>query len=254
MKILVPTKSVPDTNQPINQEHTRTSICPEGIPHIINPFDTIALEEALRIREEHRDGDPGHAEVIAVCIGTAGYEKELRIALAMGADRAILIVADEPLDSWNIAHLLQAVVNREKPDLVLMGKQAVDGASNQTGQYLSAQLGWPQATFVSRLEFIDAHTIRVTQKTHRGTGTVSMPLPAVVTTDLRLNEPRYAALPAIKKARSLPIEKHSTEDLGITIAPRIEIVDMETSDPTRRCIQLDNVDDLISKLREAGAL
>ena len=254
MKILVPTKRVPDPDHPITLNANSTAVDTEDAPCVINPFDAIALEEALRIREEDRFGNGGDVEVVAVSIGGADCEKELRVALAMGADRAMLVQADGEIDSWVVAETLQAVAEREKPDLILMGKQAVDDDSNQAGQFLAARLHWPQATFASQIEFLDASRIRVSRETDLGTEVLSMPLPALVTADLRLCEPRYASLPAIMKARRQPLEEIAAADLGIEITPRVEVLEMETCNPKRECVRVGSVDELIEKLRSAGAL
>ncbi len=253
MKILVPIKRVPDPDQPVQLNSDATSVDLEDVPCLINPFDAIALEEALRIREENRAGD-GDVEVVAVGIGNADCEKELRIALAMGADRAILVSVDGVVDSWGVAEILKAVADRENPDLVLMGKQAVDDDCNQAGQFLAAQLAWPQATFASKVEFLDGGRIQVARETDAGTEVVSMSMPAVVTADLRLNEPRYASLPAIMKARKLPLEELSAAELGVTLAPKTEVIEMQITNPKRECVRVGSVDELIGKLRGAGAL
>jgi len=254
MKILVPTKRVPDPDQPLLLNATGTAVDLDGVPSIINPFDAIALEEALRIREEDRAANGGEVEVVAVSIGNTDCEKELRIALAMGADRAILIKVESAVDPWVVSGLLKALAEKEQPDLVLMGKQAVDDDCNQTGQFLAARLDWPQATFASKLEFVDGGRIRVARETDAGTEVVSMPLPAVVTADLRLCEPRYASLPAIMRARKQPLEELSAAELGVDITARVEVLEMETSNPKRECVRVGSVDELIEKLRGAGAL
>ncbi len=209
MKILVPTKRVPDTDQKIVAAADGQSAAVEHLPYVINPFDAIALEEAVRIGERLPD-----VEIAAVGIGSAGYEQQLRTALAMGATRAIRVDCAKSLDPWNAARLLAAVVQRESPDLVIMGKQAVDDDANQTGQFLAALLDWPQATFASRLE-ISGNEITVDRETDNGSETLRLPLPAVVTADLRLNEPRYASLAGIMKAKKKPLETLAAEDLGV---------------------------------------
>ena len=196
MKILVPTKRVPDTDQRITLREGAHQIDDAQLPYIVNPFDAIAIEEAIRIRE----AGPQEVEIVAVGIGAAEYEKELRTALAMGVDRALIIRCDVVLDPWNVAGILKQVVDREMPDLVLMGKQAVDDDASQAGQFLAALLDWPQATFASNIECTEKG-LRVEREIDAGIETVRIPLPAVVTTDLRLNEPRYASLPSILKAR-----------------------------------------------------
>ncbi len=246
MKILVPCKRVPDTDHKIRVLPDGTGIDESNMPFVVNPFDAIALEESLRIREAINDG----VDVIAVGIGPEEYEKELRTALAMGADRALLVHCDETLDPWNVARILVAVVNREQPDLVLMGKQAVDDDANQTGQFLAALLDWPQATFASKIEFLESAKLRVARETDAGIEKVLLQLPAVITTDLRLNEPRYASLPSIIKARKKPIQRVSYQELEITIEPRIRVLSVESSGSNRDCTMVSDVADLIGRLRK----
>jgi electron transfer flavoprotein beta subunit len=245
MKILVPTKRVPDPEQKIRVEADGCGVATEGFPFVINPFDAIALEEALVIREAREST----TEVIVVGIGSGDYEQQLRTGLAMGADRAVLIEAPEPLDPWNVARVLQAMVQRESPDLVLTGKQGVDDDANQTGQFLAALLDWPQATFASKIELLDGHA-RVGRETDAGIETVRVPLPAVITCDLRLNEPRYASLPSIMKARKKPIERISHETLGVTIQPRVQLVQVEAAQTARNGVRVANVDELLKRLRD----
>ncbi len=245
MKILVPTKRVPDPEQKIRVEADGCGVATEGFPFVINPFDAIALEEALVIREAREST----TEVIVVGIGSADYEQQLRTGLAMGAERAVLIEAPEPLDPWNVARVLQALVQRESPDLVLTGKQGVDDDANQTGQFLAALLDWPQATFASTIELLDGH-VRVGRETDAGIETVRVPLPAVITCDLRLNEPRYASLPSIMRARKKPIERISHETLGVTIEPRVQLVKVEAAQTARNGVRVANVDDLLKRLRD----
>jgi electron transfer flavoprotein beta subunit len=213
---------------------------------VINPFDAIALEEAVRISEKL----PDPVEVVAVGIGLDGYDQQLRTALAMGAARAIHIQCDQPLDPWNIARLLVAVVHRELPDMVLMGKQAIDDDANQTGQFLAALLAWPQATFASRLELLGAE-IRVDRETDHGIETLRLPLPAVVTTDLRLNEPRYASMAGIMKARKKPLDVIPCADLSVPLEPRVQTIRYHSADTQRRCERLQSVDQLVDRLRDA---
>jgi electron transfer flavoprotein beta subunit len=247
MKILVAIKRVPAPEQ-------RVSIGPNGrvdesgLSFVINPFDAIALEEALRIRERGQQS----VSVLAVSIGREECDEQLRTALAMGADRTLRIGVAESLDPWNVALTLAAVVHRESADLVLMGKQAIDDDSNQAGQFLAALLKWPQATFVSKIELEGQSapaTARVNRETDAGIETVSVTLPAVVTADLRLNEPRYASLPSIIKARKKPIEFISVEDLGITMEPRVELVRLEIASSERACRRVKDVAELVQLLR-----
>ena len=250
MKILVPTKRVPDTDQKIRVRDDRQGVDIEHLPFVINPFDAIALEEAIRIGEQEDS-----VEVLAVGIGTALYEAELRTALAMGADRALLVEVQEysdargGLDSWNVACLLKEIVQREYPDLVLMGKQAVDDDASQVAQFLAALLDWPQATFASAIE-IQPEGLRVARETDSGIETVLVGLPAVISTDLRLNEPRYASLPSILKSRKKPIERISLADLGVPLEPRIEILNMEVVSARRSCQIARDVDELVGFLQQ----
>jgi electron transfer flavoprotein beta subunit len=246
MRILVPTKRVPDTDQKIVAAADGSRVAIDQIPFVINPFDAIALEEAVRIREKLNDP----VEVVAIGIGGDGYEQQLRTALAMGAARAIHVQCGSPLDPWNVARILAAIAERERPDLVLMGKQAVDDDSNQTGQFLAALLDWPQATFASRLELLGAE-IRVDRETDHGIETLRLPMPAIVTTDLRLNEPRYASMAGIMKARKKPLETIACADLGIPLEPRVEVVRFHSADTKRRCERLGSVDELVKRLRDA---
>lgn len=249
MKIVVPTKRVPDTDQKIVATADGSSIAKEHIPFVINPFDAIALEEAVRISE--KSSEP--VEVLAVGIGEADYEQQLRTALAMGATRAMHVACDWPLDPWNVARLLKAVIERERPDLVLMGKQAVDDDANQTGQFLAALLDWPQATFASKIE-IQNGSLRVERETDRGIETLSLPLPAIVTTDLRLNEPRYASMAGIMKARKKPLENVTAVDLGVTLEPRVEVLRYHSSELERRCERVKSVDELMERLSTSAIL
>jgi electron transfer flavoprotein beta subunit len=248
MKILVPTKRVPDTDQKIvaNDDGSRVQI--EHITYVINPFDAIALEEAVRISEQLGDS----VEVVAVGIGEAGYEQQLRTALAMGAARAIRVDCAATLDPWNVARLLRAVVDREQPQLILMGKQAVDDDASQTGQFLAALLDWPQATFASRVELAGPE-VTVDRETDNGIETIRLPLPAVVTVDLRLNEPRYASMAGIMKARKKPLDVLTDRDLGIAIEPRVEVIRYRSAETRRRCERVSSIDELIERLTRPGA-
>jgi electron transfer flavoprotein beta subunit len=249
MKILVPTKRVPDTDQKIVAAADGTRVAVDHIPFVINPFDAIALEEAVRISERLAE----RVEVVAVGIGEEGYESQLRTALAMGASRAIHVRCDASLDPWNVARLLEAVVGRVRPSLVLMGKQAVDDDANQTGQFLAAILDCPQATFASRLDF-DGSDVRVERETDHGIETVQIPLPAVVTVDLRLNEPRYASLAGIMKARKKPLDVITDSELGVSLEPRVEVLRYRSTQTQRHCERVSSVDELVSRLADAGAL
>lgn len=244
MKILVPTKRVPGPDERIAVRPDGLGIDVAALAHVVNPFDAIALEEAVRIRER-----AGNVEVVAVAVGTPEFEAELRTALAVGADRALLVGCDSDLDPWGVAQTLASLVRREQPDLVLMGKQAVDDDSNQVGQMLAGLLSWPQATFASRIEFLEDRKLKVARETDLGLETVVVRLPAVVTTDLRLNEPRYASLPALMKARKRPIESIALAELGVAIEPRIRVLRLEQAGVHRACQRVEDVADLVRRLR-----
>ena len=245
MKILVPTKRVPDTDQKITATADGSGVASDHLPMVVNPFDAIALEEGVRIVEALGDD----SEVVAVGIGESEYEQQLRTALAMGATRAICVECNQALDPWDVARLLKEIVLREKPDLVIMGKQAVDDDANQTGQFLAALLDWPQATFASRIELL-AGEIRVDRETDHGIETLRLPLPAVVTTDLRLNEPRYASMAGIMKAKKKPLDVIPAEDLGVELEPRVEVLRYHSSETVRRGERLRSVDELVERLRQ----
>ena len=249
MKILVSVKRVPDPNQRVSVRADGSGIEDEDLTFVINPFDEVALEEAIAIRE--RSLEP--VEVVAVGIGAQAYEEQLRLALAMGADRALRVPCDESLDPWNVAQVLRQVVLRESPQLVLMGKQAIDDDSNQAGQFLAALLDWPQATFASRLELRDGG-VRVERETDVGIETLYVHLPAVVTVDLRLNQPRYAALAAILRARKKPLELVSLDALGVVVEPRVRVLDWQGTSGDRTCRMAGSVDELVDQLRAAKIL
>lgn len=245
MKIFVPIKRVPDP-------YGRVRLTSDGridesdIKWVINPFDEIALEEAVRIRESGTD-----VEIVAVGVGGPAWEEQMRTALAMGADRAILVVDEEPTDPSVVAHLLATVCEREKPILILMGKQAIDDDYNQTGQMLAAKLGIPQATFASELVIsADRASATVTREVDAGRETLTVTLPAVITTDLRLNEPRYVALPAIIKARNKPLQKIDAAELGPRTPARIKVVRLETPQTRKPGRRVASVDELITALRD----
>jgi len=249
MKIFVPCKRVPDPDQKLCLNADATDIDASALTFILNPFDAIAVEEALRIRETTHP----EAEIIAVSISPPEGEADLRTALAMGADRALLIEHEGSIDPWNVARLLAAVIQKEQPSLVLMGKQAVDDDANQVGQFLAAQLGWPQATFASQIEFTD-NGMRIHRETDLGIEIIHVTLPAVVTADLRLNEPRYASLPSILKAKKKPTEHITPDQLGIMPEPRIRLLGMELVNSQRTCEKVTTATDLLIKLREAEVI
>lgn len=249
MKILVPTKRVPDTDQKIVAAADGSQVAIDHLPFVINPFDAIALEEAVRISEQL----PDPAEVVAIGIGGEDYDQQLRTALAMGATRAIRVACDKPLDPWNVARLLQALIQRESPELVIMGKQAVDDDANQTGQMLAGLLDWPQATFASRVELLQSE-IRVNRETDNGIDTVRLPLPAIVTADLRLNEPRYASMAGIMKAKKKPLDVLTDAELGVSVEPKVEVLRYHSAETQRRCERVASVDELVDRLHGVAGL
>lgn len=248
MKILVPVKRVIDFNVKVRVKTDGSGVDLANVKMSMNPFDEIAVEEAVRMKESGKA-----TEVIVVTIGPAKAEEQLRTAMAIGADRGILVKTDAPTDLGGIeplavAKMLKALVEKEKPDLVIMGKQSIDDDSNQTGQMLAAMLGWPQGTFASKLN-IESGSLKVTREVDGGLETLSLKTPAVITTDLRLNEPRYAKLPDIMKAKKKPMETIEPSALGVDIAPRLTIV--KVAEPAKRKggIKVKTVDELIDKLK-----
>ena len=242
MKILVPIKRVVDYNVKIKVKSDNSGVDLENVKMSMNPFDEIAVEEAVRLKEKKICN-----EITAISIGSANSEETLRTALAVGADNGILVETEEDIQPLEVAKILKEVIKKNSPDLVLMGKQAIDDDSNQTGQMLSALLGWPQGTFASKLE-INGKKINVTREIDGGLETLSMELPAIVTTDLRLNEPRYASLPNIMKAKQKPIEKISPSDLNIEIKQRLKTLKVTEPPEKESGIKIDSVQELISKL------
>jgi electron transfer flavoprotein beta subunit len=241
MKILVPFKSVPDPN-----DATVAGAAVSAGKSVINPFDEIAIEEALRIRER---GDA--AEIVAVTIGAPAVEEQIRAALAMGVDRAIRIDDSRALDPYAVARILHALIKKEVPHVVIMGKQAVDDDSNQVGQMLAALLGWPQATFVSKIEFLDNKTrARCTRETDGGLEVIAIKLPAIITTDLRLNEPRYVSLPGLMKARRRPIEILTCDELRVAVRPLTNVLSIASPPKRAAGTRVDSVEELITKLRQ----
>jgi electron transfer flavoprotein beta subunit len=246
MKILVPLKRVPDADTRIRLKPDGSGIETDGFKFAVNPFDAIALEEALRLEEKL-----GEIDIIVVSIGSADCVEQLRTGLAMGADRAILIQTDQPLDSLSVAKALKALVQKENPDFVLMGKQAIDDDSNQAGQMLAALLGIAQATFVSKLELLDNNTrARCSRETDAGIETVEVKLPAILTTDLRLNEPRYVSLPGIMKAKKKPLAEMSLADLGVEATSNATVLKYEAPPKRSAGVRVKTVDELVSRLRD----
>jgi len=249
MKIIVPVKRVIDSNVKVRVKSDGSGVDLANVKMSMNPFCEIAVEEAVRIKER------GEAsEVVAVSIGNAKAQDTLRTALAMGADRAILVKTDETVEPLGVAKLLKAVVETEKPDIIIMGKQAIDDDCNQTGQMLAGLLGAPQGTFASKIE-INGDKVKVTREVDGGLETVELTKPAVITTDLRLNEPRYASLPNIMKAKKKPIEETSPETLGVDVAPRLKVLSVAEPKAREAGIKVDDVAALVDKLKnEAGVL
>jgi electron transfer flavoprotein beta subunit len=249
MKVLVAIKRVIDANIKVRVRHDGSGVETANVKMAMNPFCEIAVEEAVRLAEA------GAAEeVVLVSAGPKQAQETLRTGLAMGADRAIHIVTQEPLEPLAVAKLLAAVAEREKPGLILLGKQAIDDDCNQTGQMLAALLGWAQGTFASKLA-IEGETARVTREVDGGLETVALRLPAVVTTDLRLNEPRYASLPNIMKAKKKAIDAVTAEALGVDIAPRLEVLKVAEPPAREAGIKLETAKELVDKLiNEAGVI
>ena len=244
MKILVTVKRVVDYNVKIKVKNDNSGVDLENVKMSMNPFDEIAVEEAVRLKEKKLCD-----EITAISIGSAKSEETLRTALAIGVDKGILVETEEEVQPLEVAKILKEVVKKNNPDLVLMGKQAIDDDSNQTGQMLAALLGWPQGTFASKLE-INGKKINVTREIDGGLETLGMELPAIITTDLRLNEPRYASLPNIMKAKQKPVEKITPNDLNVEIKQRLKT--LKVTEPPKKTpgIKVDSVQELISKLHE----
>jgi electron transfer flavoprotein beta subunit len=249
MKILVPVKRAIDKDVKIRVKADGTGVELGNVKMSMNPFDEIAVEEAIRLKEAGKA-----TEIVVASIGPQQAAETIRTALAMGADRGILVKTDgaavEPLA---VAKILKGIVEAEKPGLIIMGKQAIDDDSNQTGQMLAALLGWPQGTFASKVA-LDGDALLVTREVDGGLQTVKLKMPAIVTTDLRLNEPRYASLPNIMKAKKKPIDEKTPADYGVDIKPRLEVV--KTAEPPVRKagVKVKSVAELVEKLKEAGAV
>jgi electron transfer flavoprotein beta subunit len=249
MKILVPVKRVVDFNVKIRVKPDSSGIELANVKMSMNPFDEIAVEEAIRLKEAGKA-----AEIVAVSIGPAQAAETIRTALAMGADRGILVKTDSAVEPLAVAKILKAIVEAEQPGLVIMGKQAIDDDSNQTGQMLAALLGWPQGTFASKL-VLEGSDIVVTREVDGGLQTVKLAGPAIVTTDLRLNEPRYASLPNIMKAKKKPIDEKTPEAYGVDVTPRLQVLKTVEPDKRKGGIKVASVADLVGKLKnEAGVL
>jgi electron transfer flavoprotein beta subunit len=254
MKVLVPVKRVLDFNLKVRVKPDGSGVDLSNLKMSINPFDEIAIEEAVRMKE----GGGGHkqgaaSEVVAISIGPDQAQETIRNALAIGADRGILVKADGDVEPLAVAKILKAVIEAEKPDLVILGKQAIDDDSNATGQMLAALLDWPQATFASKI-VLHENKATVTREVDGGLQTIDVDLPAIITTDLRLNEPRYASLPNIMKAKKKPIDVKTAADFGVDTAPRLKAI--KTVEPPKRSggIKVKTADELVGKLKEAGVI
>jgi electron transfer flavoprotein beta subunit len=243
MKVLVPVKRVVDYNVKIRVKADGTGVETANVKMSMNPFDEIAVEEAVRLKEAGKA-----TEVVVASLGVQACQETLRTALAMGADRAIHVLTDVAVEPLAVAKALKSLVGKEQPDLVIMGKQAIDDDSNQTGQMLAALLGWPQGTFASKV-VMNASSVTVTREIDGGLETVELTLPAVVTADLRLNEPRYASLPNIMKAKKKPVETLKPEDLGVDVTPRLTT--LKVVEPPKRSagIKVGSVAELVDKLK-----
>ncbi len=249
MKILVPVKRVIDYNVKVRVKADGSGVDLANVKMSMNPFDEISVEEALRLKEAGKA-----SEVVVVSVGPQQATETLRTGLAMGADRGILVKTDELTEPLAVAKILKAIVEAEEPGLVIVGKQAIDDDCNQTGQMLSALLGWSQGTFASNLDLGEG-TVDVTREVDGGLQTVKLRLPAVVTTDLRLNEPRYASLPNIMKAKKKPIDEKTPDDFGVDITPRLSVVKTEEPPAREAGVKVGSIAELVEKLKsEAGVL
>ena len=243
MKILVPVKRVVDYNVKVRVKADGTGVETANVKMSMNPFDEIAVEEAVRLKEK------GIAtEIVAISVGPAAAAEQIRTALAMGADRGILVETDATVEPLAVAKILKAIAAKEAPQVVLMGKQAIDDDMNATGQMLAALMGWPQGTFASKVELAEG-SLKVTREVDGGLETVALTLPAIVTADLRLNEPRYASLPNIMKARKKPIETIKPADLDVDVTPRLTVLKVEEPPKRQAGVKVGSVQELVAKLR-----
>ena len=243
MKVLVPVKRVVDFNVKIRVKSDGSGVDLANVKMSMNPFDEIAVEEAIRLKEAGKAD-----EVVVVSIGPAQAQETLRTAMAMGADRAILVKAEGTVEPLAVAKLLKGVVEAEGPGLVILGKQAIDDDANQTGQMLAALLGWSQATFASKIELGDGR-VKVTREVDGGLQAIDVKLPAIVTADLRLNEPRYASLPNIMKAKKKPLEEKAPADFGVDVAPRLKVLATEEPATRKAGVKVASVAELVERLR-----
>jgi electron transfer flavoprotein beta subunit len=244
VKILATVKRVPDPETSIKVKPDGSGIVTDNIKWVVNPFDEIAVEESLRIKEK-----VAGSEVVLVSVGSKVVQEQLRTGLAMGADRAILVVSEDGLEPLAVAHVLAKIIESEKPDIVVMGKQSIDDDSNAVGQMVAELLGWPQATYASKLELSgDQKSATVTREVDGGLETLSFPLPGIVTTDLRLNEPRYASLPGIMKARKKELKEIEVGSLGVDVAPKVKLVKMDPPPKRQAGKKVASVEELVNLL------
>ncbi|MCH8346925.1 MAG: electron transfer flavoprotein subunit beta/FixA family protein [Proteobacteria bacterium] len=248
MKVLVPVKRVVDFNVKVRVKADNSGVELQNVKMSMNPFDEIAVEEAVRLKEAGKI-----SEIVAVSIGPQQAQETIRTALAMGADRGILVKTDQLVEPLAVAKLLQKIVGDENLDLVIMGKQAIDDDCNQTGQMLAALLGWPQGTFASEVK-LENGAVQVTREIDGGLETIKITIPAVITTDLRLNEPRYASLPNIMKAKQKPIDEKTPEDLGVDITPRLKSLKVEEPAKREAGVKVESVEELVGKLKQEGVI
>ena len=248
MKLLVPVKRVVDANVKVRVKGDGTGVELANVKMAMNPFDEIAVEEAIRLKEAGKA-----EEIVVVSIGPAQAAETLRTALAMGADRAILVKVDGEVEPLGVAKVLKGVVEAEKPGLVILGKQAIDDDSNQTGQMLAALLGWSQGTFASKIE-LAGDRAKVTREVDGGLQTVDLKMPAIVTADLRLNQPRYASLPNIMKAKKKPLDEKAPGDFGADVTPRLKVLKTEEPGGRKAGVKVKTVAELVSSLKSAGVL
>jgi electron transfer flavoprotein beta subunit len=248
MKVLVPVKRVVDYNVKIRVKADGSGVDLANVKMSMNPFDEIAVEEAIRLKEAGKA-----EEIVVVSIGPQQAQETLRTALAMGADRAILVKVDETTEPLTVAKILKGVVGEENPGLVILGKQAIDDDANQTGQMLAALLGWSQATFASKIE-IDGDSAKVTREVDGGLQTIEAKMPAIVTTDLRLNQPRYASLPNIMKAKKKPLDEKQASDYGVEVKPRLKVLKTEEPAGRKAGVKVKDVAELVASLKSAGVL
>jgi electron transfer flavoprotein beta subunit len=248
VKILVPLKRVPDPATTIRILPDGSGIATDNVKWVINPFDEIAIEEALRIKERMKTG-----EVVLLTIGQSNWQEQLRTGLAMGADRARLVLNDKPLDTLAIARVIARIVAEEEPKMVILGKQAIDDDCNQIGQMLAEMLGWPQATFASKID-IEGDRCTVIREVDGGLETVAFNLPAVITTDLRLNEPRYASLPGIMKARKKELKEIPIDSLGVDLTPKLKVKELKAPPKRQAGRKVGSVEELVKLLHDEAKL